>query len=772
MKLSHYLTIAVGIILGVFFVANVSSAATILFPSGGGTGSSTLTGILLGNGASPVQSLSIGTNLTLVGTTLNASGSGGSSFAYPFPSNATSTALTFSGGFSTTYASTTGLSGTFLCLSTDCRTAWPSAGGGSYPFDLAGNATSTLTQFNGGLTAFASSTIGNGTATGGLTISGNASTSLSQYIGTTLFIGTTTGASTVNISAATAPTMTLTGNSSTVATTFALADANTSSNSFTGIINPSGTSNANATTQPLTAIFFSGNGATNGLRFISRAANAPIDFYTGGVVNGGNFAMKILGTNQFVGIGSSTPGTRLGVNGDAVIAGIVTSQYFLATSTLTASTFPYASTTALTISDTASTTNLIVSSAGGVGTRCAQFDAAGTLSANASACGSGGSSFSYPFTALTTFGTSTAATSSSIYTAGVYFASSTTAASQLPYASTTALSATTIYAANFIDTSFSGNNCIGESSGVIGQATNCVSSLASAGGSLTISSPTGNVDASLNLGHSNIFTVLQSFNGGASSTGEISAATASSTGLIVSGVRNALHLASADGTVSGYGGSNPCTNQVALSISAVGVISCTSITNAMITNSTIDLTAKVTGVLPIANGGTNASSFTTSGNAIYWDGTRLATALTTASVTTPFASSTVISATGAIYSLDRQNAWTGPLSPTHSLVLQTGTTTGWTATTSAPYIPEAVAPFAGTLKQVRCHTDQSFVGVEIQINGSDIAPKYFISSTTVGLIVATGSNTFVAGDRISAKFGTTTSSNTLSVSCTLDATQS
>ena len=45
-----------------------------------------------------------------------------------------------------------------------------------YPFPITGNATSTLTQFNGGLTAFASSTIGNGTQIGGLTVSGGATT--------------------------------------------------------------------------------------------------------------------------------------------------------------------------------------------------------------------------------------------------------------------------------------------------------------------------------------------------------------------------------------------------------------------------------------------------------------------------------------------------------------------------------------------------------------------------------------------------------------------
>lgn len=47
---------------------------------------------------------------------------------------------------------------------------------GPYDFPLAGNATSTLTQFNGGLTAYASTTIGDGTGPRGLTINGNSTT--------------------------------------------------------------------------------------------------------------------------------------------------------------------------------------------------------------------------------------------------------------------------------------------------------------------------------------------------------------------------------------------------------------------------------------------------------------------------------------------------------------------------------------------------------------------------------------------------------------------
>ena len=73
--------------------------------------------------------------------------------------------------------------------------------GAAYPFALSGNATSTLTQFNGGLTAFASSTIGNGTAAGGLTISGGATTTGTLTLGSVInFTGGQSTTSLLNIS--------------------------------------------------------------------------------------------------------------------------------------------------------------------------------------------------------------------------------------------------------------------------------------------------------------------------------------------------------------------------------------------------------------------------------------------------------------------------------------------------------------------------------------------------------------------------------------------
>lgn len=64
------------IILGLLiFLPSVAYGATT-FPVNGGTGSTTLTGILVGNGTSPILSLTVGSGLTFSGSTLSATGGG------------------------------------------------------------------------------------------------------------------------------------------------------------------------------------------------------------------------------------------------------------------------------------------------------------------------------------------------------------------------------------------------------------------------------------------------------------------------------------------------------------------------------------------------------------------------------------------------------------------------------------------------------------------------------------------------------------------------
>lgn len=78
------------------------------------------------------------------------------------------------------YASTTAISGTNLCIGTDCRILWPTSGGGGGDFawtpttygSTAANSTSTLIKFNSGIVLTASSTIqGTTTISAGYSIS-------------------------------------------------------------------------------------------------------------------------------------------------------------------------------------------------------------------------------------------------------------------------------------------------------------------------------------------------------------------------------------------------------------------------------------------------------------------------------------------------------------------------------------------------------------------------------------------------------------------------
>lgn len=79
----------------------------ILGVSHGGTGSSTLSGILIGNGTSAVQTLTIGSNLSLVGTTLSATGfESPLTFTYPLVRTLNAISLAFGTTTSNTWANT------------------------------------------------------------------------------------------------------------------------------------------------------------------------------------------------------------------------------------------------------------------------------------------------------------------------------------------------------------------------------------------------------------------------------------------------------------------------------------------------------------------------------------------------------------------------------------------------------------------------------------------------------------------------------------------
>lgn len=194
--------------------------------------------------------------------------------------------------------------------------------------------------------------------------------------------------------------------------------------------------------------FFSSGGIANSLTL--RSSN-NLQFGTNSTV-----AVTILSSGN-VGIGTTSPGNILAIQGNQFIAGNITS-----TSTI-ASIFPYASTTALT-AVTASTTNLIVSSAGGTA-GCATFSSNGTISNIGATCGTDVFAFPWTVNTLNTWSTTTLSTTTSIWTLGVFFSSSTKAASQFPYATSTAFTTGTLFVTQ------STNNYIGALQSSAGDAT-------------------------------------------------------------------------------------------------------------------------------------------------------------------------------------------------------------------------------------------------------------------------------------------------------------
>ena len=190
------------------------------------------------------------------------------------------------------------------------------------------------------------------------------------------------------------------------------------------------------------------------------------------------------------------------------------------------------------------------------------------------------------FTPIIT-GTLTAASSTLLssdnntFSGHTIFAASTTMQAQLnlQQASSTNFSASgTVYADNFYDTSAAGSSCIGDSSGILENG-NCVASLASSGSTITVSSPTGNVNVDLNLSHANSWSALQTFieasTTNVSASGEGYFGTASTTNLTVSGIQSVLIKTSSTGVASAYGGASACSsNNFVTTISALGATTC------------------------------------------------------------------------------------------------------------------------------------------------------------------------------------------------------
>src|SRR6185503_1188594 len=99
--------------------------------------------------------------------------------------------LTINGTATTTNLIFTSLASTLLKVNAQGQVSAAVSGTdyAAFGYPFVGNATTTLLAFNGGLTSFASTTIGNGTQVGGLTVNGGATTTGNQYVAGTLNAG-------------------------------------------------------------------------------------------------------------------------------------------------------------------------------------------------------------------------------------------------------------------------------------------------------------------------------------------------------------------------------------------------------------------------------------------------------------------------------------------------------------------------------------------------------------------------------------------------------
>lgn len=328
---------------------NASYISSIVTNAGSGAGDLVL-GVSNGGGGT-IEAMrmksngNIGMGTTSPGTRLSVAGDAvisGRIYGQYFTATSTLTASAFP------FASTTALSAAALCFATDCRTSWPTSS--SFPFTptTLGNSTSTLLRLLGGVISHASSTIGNGSQDGGLTISGGATTTGMAYFVSSVGIGTSSPQRKLHI----------------VGTDGAVSSMPTLGQKDFFIIENNGNANM--------ALIGSATGSSE-YKFIPSGAstlrgsmkydytNDFIGFYTGG--NTGLYKMVIL-ANGNVGIGSTTPTYKLSVEGESSLGNIARAGYFVATSTSAASTFPFASTTAISGENATFTGNVGINSTG------------------------------------------------------------------------------------------------------------------------------------------------------------------------------------------------------------------------------------------------------------------------------------------------------------------------------------------------------------------------------------------------------------------------
>jgi hypothetical protein len=730
---------------GTVALGSSNAVSGTLGVANGGTGSTTLTGILKGNGTSgvatavsntdyqaPISLTTTGSSgaATFDGTTLNIPQySTGNAFSYPFPSAATSTTLTFSGGIVSNASTTIG--------------------------------TLHLPLSDGGLAVFGNTVSSGATTTAGtgLTYTGNAfNVNTSQNIATLSnltsngFVKTSGGTGALSIDTSTYLT---------------------SAGAVTSIKQNSGSAQVGAITLATSSAVTS-NGVTIGQTITNSSGTftftptVSVSAIPNAALANSTISGIALGSNLNSLTHDSTL-TGTSYNGSAAVSdwGLDLTH---ANTWTGKQTFTYASTTGISNSY-ASSTNAFFGSLNLpniTGTQCLH-EISGVVSGTGSDCGSGSGITGSTGQVAYFSGSNTAVGTSTIFltTAG-NFGVGTTAPSKLFTVEGNQSGGVARIQRDFPST---------PSTSIIGTY-DILLNETGAGSLADLTGPGQTFGVSLAGGAENIQADISSFRDGADTNGGFFVRTynagtpavalaidssqrvgvgSTTPGTLLSvGDTAGINFSTATSTFNSTGGINLKSGCFALNGTCLSTGAVSSVANSDSTLTISPTTGSVVASLNLAHANT--------WSALQQFGNASSTQLSAASNTF------YIDSTGHVQAKDTVNAWSGVVSPTRSFVLQTGTTTTMTGTTTGAYIPYIIAPFAGTLRQTRCKTDAGTLGTEIQINGSDVSPGYFNASTTVGKESFSSSNTFSAGDKIAMINGTPASSPT-TVSCTFDATE-
>ena len=249
-------------------------------------------------------------------------------------------------------------------------------------------------------------------------------------------------------------------------------------------------------------------------------------------------------------------------------------------------------------------------------------------------------------------------------------------------------------------------------------------------------------------------------------TGGIQTSALYETGASTSTFANGINLIAGGGgcfainnvCVGGSGGSGTVTS-VALSAPSIFSVSGSPVT----TSGTLTFAYNGT-ALPIANGGTDQTSFSGTNALINFDGTHLSSPstsykLSSSLLTAPNASTTNLT------SVDDRTLFMGSISPVRVGGFKLATTTTWGGTTTEPFDFDTPAPFTGVIKTETCYTDAGTVEMELTDGSTHI---YWPASSTASTYSV--SLAMTANDKMQGVAGNPATAPTW-VTCAIDGVQ-